>query len=61
MLKKTAAVLMAAVMVLTLCSCSGWREDYEKFLDKLMGKVDMEQSLKNTNAEEDVRERLEEY
>ena len=61
MLKKTAAVLMAAVMVLTFCSCSGWREDYEKFLDKLMGKVDMEQSLKNPNAEEDVRERLEEY
>ncbi len=61
MLKKTAAVLMAAAIVLTFCSCSGWRESYESFLDKLVGKVDMEQSLESTNAEEAVRERLEEY
>jgi len=61
MLKKTAAVLMAAVIILTFCSCSGLRSSYESFLDKLVGKVDMEQGIENVNAEEAVRERLEEY
>ena len=62
MLKKAAAVIVAAsILVLALCACSGWRDSYEEFLDKLVGKVDVEQSLRNTNAEEDIRTRLEEY
>ncbi len=61
MLKKAVTMLLAAAILLIFCSCSSWKESYEDFLDKLVGKVDMEQDERNINAEETVRERLEEY
>ena len=64
MLKKTiilsAAMLLAMVLCLTACS-GGWRENYEGFLDDLMGKVDVERELENIDAEEVIREKLDEY
>ncbi len=49
-------------MVLCLSACSaGWRENYEGFLDDLMGKVDVERELREIDAEEVIREKLEEY
>lgn len=63
MLKRKTAVLTALILVLmTLCGCSGgFRESYEGFLDKLVGKVDVEESLKNTDTEEEIRDKLTEY
>lgn len=53
---------MAVLMVLFLTACSaGWRESYEGFLDDLVGKVDMEKQTREINAEEVIREKLEEY
>ena len=64
MLKKTTVLfaVILAVTILCLSACSGgWREDYEGFLDDLMGKVDVERELENIDAEEVIREKLEEY
>ena len=64
MLKKTTilSALILAVTVLCLSACSaGWRENYEGFLDDLMGKVDVERELREIDAEEVIREKLEEY
>ena len=64
MLKKTAilAAAMAVIMALCLSACSvGWRENYEGFLDDLMGKVDVERELREIDAEEVILEKLEEY
>ncbi len=53
---------MLLLMVLCLTACSGgWRESYEGFLDDLVGKVDMEQQTREINAEEVIREKLNEY
>ena len=64
MLKKTiilsAAMLLAMVLCLTACS-GGWRENYEGFLDDVMGKVDMSREIENTDVEEVIREKLDEY
>lgn len=60
MFKKTAAIVLAAVMLLTFSGC-GRQEDYDLFLDKLVGKVDMEKSIRTMNDEDDIRERLREY
>ena len=64
MLKKTTVLfaVILAVTILCLSACSGgWRENYEGFLDDLMGKVDVERELENIDAEEVIREKLEEY
>ena len=64
MLKKTvilfAAMLAATVLCLSACS-GGWRENYEGFLDDLMGKVDVTRELEEIDTEEVIREKLEEY
>lgn len=62
MFKKTILLLLALLMVLSLCSCSGgWKKSYEMFLDKLIGKVDVSKGIENTDAETAIRERLSEY
>lgn len=62
MLKKTAAVLLAVLMLITLCSCSGsWKNDYEDLLDKAVGKVDLNMELESADTETQLRERLAEY
>ena len=64
MLKKTMILFMAmtVIMVLALSACSGgWRESYESFLDDLVGKVDMNEQLENIDAEEVIRDKLNEY
>lgn len=55
-----AAMLLLVVLCLSACS-GGWRESYESFLDDLVGKVDMNEQLENIDAEEVVRDKLEEY
>lgn len=64
MLKKTitlfASVTVATTLLLTACSV-GWKDNYERFLDDLMGKVDVNQELRNINTEELIRENLENY
>lgn len=62
-MRKTITVLILVTAVLiTFCSCSGsWRESYEGFLDKLVGKVDAEESLKKVDTETSIRDRLDEY
>lgn len=62
-MRKTITVLiLAATVLMTFCSCSGgWRESYEGFLDKLVGKVDAEESLKKVDTETSIRDRLDEY
>lgn len=53
---------VAVIMVLALSACSGgWRESYEGFLDDLVGKVDVEKQLRNVDAEEVIRDKLNEY
>lgn len=53
---------MTVLMVLMLSACSGgWRESYEGFLDDLVGKVDVEKQLKNIDAEDVIRDKLNEY
>ncbi len=53
---------MTVAMVLCLSACSGgWRENYEGFLDDLMGKVDVSRELENIDAEEVIREKLSDY
>ncbi len=64
MFKKT--IILFAVMtlfvVLCLSACSGgWRESYESFLDDLVGKVDMNEQLESIDAEEIIRDKLNEY
>ena len=62
MLKKTAAALLAVLMLITLCSCSGsWKNDYEDLLDKAVGKVDLNMELESADTETQLRERLAEY
>ncbi len=64
MLKRTIIIAAALTLLLTvfLTACSGgWQENYEDFLDDLVGKVDLEQELRNVNAEEIIREKIEEY
>lgn len=64
MLKKTMLLFtaVAVIMVLALSACSGgWRESYEGFLDDLVGKVDVEKQLRNVDAEEVIRDKLNEY
>ncbi len=64
MLKRTVILFaaMSLIMVLCLTACSGgWRESYEGFLDDVMGKVDMSREIENIDAEEVIREKLEEY
>ena len=64
MLKKTVILALAMVLALAfaLSACSGgWRESYESFLDDLVGKVDVNEQLEETNMEEVIREKLEEY
>lgn len=62
MLKKTAAALLAVLMLITLCSCSGgWKEDYEELLDKAVGKVDLAKGIESSDTETQLRERLAEY
>lgn len=62
MLKKTAAALLAVLMLITLCSCSGgWKKDYEELLDKAVGKVDLNMELESADTETQLRERLAEY
>lgn len=64
MLKKTLILfaLMTLSMVLCLSACSGgWRESYESFLDDLVGKVDVNEQLENIDAEEVIRDKLNEY
>ena len=64
MLKKTMLLFtaVAVIMVLALSACSGgWRESYEGFLDDLVGKVDVEKQLRNVDAEEVIRDQLNEY
>lgn len=62
MLKKTAAALLAVLMLVTLCSCSGsWKNDYEDLLDKAVGKVDLNMELESADTETQLRERLAEY
>ena len=64
MLKKTIILFLAviAAVSLMLSACSGgWRESYESLLDDLVGKVDMNEQLGNTDTEEVIREKLEEY
>lgn len=64
MLKKTviAAVVMTLILAMMLSACSGgWKESYESFLDDLVGKVDVTETRESLNAEEVVREKLEEY
>ena len=59
MLKKTAAALLAVLMLITLCSCSGsWKNDYEDLLDKAVGKVDLNMELESADTETQLRERL---
>ncbi len=64
MLKKTvilfAVMTLAMVVMLTACS-GGWRENYETFLDDLVGKVDVEQEIRSVNTEDAIRDKLEEY
>ena len=53
---------MTVLVVLMLSACSGgWRESYEGFLDDLVGKVDVEKQLRNVDAEEVIRDKLNEY
>ena len=53
---------MTLIMVIMLTACSGgWRENYEVFLDDLVGKVDVEQELRAVNTEDSIRDKLEEY
>ena len=53
---------VAVIMVLALSACSGgWRVSYEGFLDDLVGKVDVEKQLRNVDAEEVIRDKLNEY
>ncbi|MBQ3531555.1 MAG: hypothetical protein IJA05_06525 [Oscillospiraceae bacterium] len=64
MLKKTMILFaaMTVLVVLMLSACSGgWRESYEGFLDDLVGKVDVEKQLRNVDAEEVIRDKLNEY
>lgn len=62
MLKKPMAVLLAVLMLITLCSCSNsWKEDYEELLDKTVGKVDVSRGIESADTETQLRERLEEY
>lgn len=62
MLKKTVAALLAVLMLITLCSCSGsWKNDYEDLLDKAVGKVDLNMELESADTETQLRERLAEY
>lgn len=62
MLKKTAAALLAVLMLITLCSCSrSWKNDYEDLLDKAVGKVDLNMELESADTETQLRERLAEY
>lgn len=62
MLKKPMAVLLAVLMLITLCSCSSsWKEDYEELLDKAVGKVDVSRGIESADTETQLRERLEEY
>ena len=62
MLKKTAVALLAVLMLITLCSCSGsWKNDYEDLLDKAVGKVDLNMELESADTETQLRERLAEY
>lgn len=64
MFKKTVfftfAMLLLLALILTACS-GGFKESYEELLDDIMGKVDIEAERRNVNAEELVRERIEEY
>lgn len=53
---------MTVLVMLMLSACSGgWRESYEGFLDDLVGKVDVEKQLRNVDAEEVIRDKLNEY
>lgn len=64
MLKKTvtAVIAMMVILAMALSACSGgWKESYESFLDDLVGKVDVNETIENTNTEELIREKLEEY
>ncbi len=64
MLKRTIIIAAALTLLLTLflTACSGgWKENYEGMLDDLVGKVDLEQELRNVNTEELIREKIEEY
>lgn len=64
MLRKTVILALAIILALvfSLSACSGgWRESYESFLDDLVGKVDMDEHHEETNMEEVIREKLEEY
>lgn len=62
MLKKTAAALLAVLMLITLCSCSsGWKKDYEELLDKAVGRVDLAKGIESADTETQLRDRLAEY
>lgn len=64
MLKKTvtAVIVMMLILAMMLSSCSGgWKESYESFLDDLVGKVDVNETLESIDTEELIREKLEEY
>ena len=53
---------MAILMALCLTACAGsWKENYEGFLDDLVGKVDVERQRESVNAEDIIRDKLNEY
>jgi hypothetical protein len=67
MLKKTAAVLITVLMLITLCSCAAQANEddfgngYERMLDKIVGRVDTEAGIERENDEAALRAKLEEY
>lgn len=67
MFKKTAAVLITVLILLTLCSCSAnnteddFENGYSRLLDKVVGRVDTEAGIEKENDEEALRAKLEEY
>ena len=60
MLKKTVALLLSVLMLLSLCSCS-FRREYEALLDDLVGKVDVSKETDSIDTEAALRDKLEEY
>lgn len=58
--KKITACLIAVLLVLGLCSCS-FKENYEKTLDKIMGKVDLTREVEKVDAESAIRQKIESY